>query len=36
MWNVPGRKDFFVLLGDFKGMNFVDADQSAINNFFEE
>jgi hypothetical protein len=36
MWNVPGRKDFFVLLGGFKGMNFDDERQSAMNNLFEE
>ncbi|RDL38772.1 uncharacterized protein BP5553_03112 [Venustampulla echinocandica] len=36
MWNMPGQKDFFVLLGDFKGMAFDYGDQSAMNNLFEE
>jgi hypothetical protein len=36
VWNMPGRKDFFILLGGFKGMNFGGKDQFAINNLFEE
>jgi hypothetical protein len=34
--NMPGRQDFFFLLGGLKSMNFNEKDQAAIINLFEE